>query len=72
MTIFFLPKFVDKPCTVGKLWHYVPLCRQLCAVHDRTQHAESHAEKKSRKKLRGGGGGGRACVCWARVECTYI
>lgn len=62
---FFLPKFVDKPCTDGKPWPYVPLCGQLCAVHDRTQHAESLAEKKRRKKLQGGGGGGRACVCWA-------
>lgn len=50
------PKLVDKPCTIGKPGAYVPLRGQLCAAHDWTQHAESLVEKKSRKKLRGGGG----------------
>lgn len=44
----------NKPCVVflngSSLWDHSPLCRQLCAAHDWTQHAESLQEEKEEQE----------------------
>lgn len=53
------------------LWANLPLCRQLCAAHDCTQHAESLREEEQEESVRWGRERKRMCVELKVSVLTY-